>query len=168
MIKLIVLDVDGTLTDGKLYMDDKDNSLKAFDVKDGFAIAQWIKFGGMVAIITGKTSVIVKRRVEELGIQELVQGAGNKVKELYKILEKYNITPEETAYMGDDINDLGVMSKVGISAAPKNAVKEVLERVDFISEKIGGDGAVREFIEYLMKKNGTWEKVVESYLKQER
>lgn len=168
MIKLIVLDVDGTLTDGKLYMDDKDNSLKAFDVKDGFAIAQWIKFGGMVAIITGKTSVIVKRRVEELGIQELVQGAGNKVKELYKVLEKYGIALEETAYMGDDINDLGVMSIVNIAAAPKNAVKEVLERVNFISEKNGGDGAVREFIEYLMKENGTWEKVVEGYLNQEK
>ena len=112
MIKLIVLDVDGTLTNGKLYMDDKDNSLKAFDVKDGFAIAQWIKHGGIAAIITGKTSVIVKRRVEELGIQELVQGAGNKVAELKKILDKYQISLEETAYMGDDINDLGVMSIV--------------------------------------------------------
>lgn len=164
MIKLIVLDVDGTLTDGKLYIDDKDNSLKAFDVKDGFAIAQWIKYGGLVAIITGKTSVIVKRRAEELGIQELVQGAGNKVAELKKILDKYQISLEETAYMGDDINDLGVMSIVGMSAAPKNAVKEVLDRVNFISSKNGGDGAVREFFEKVMKENGMWEKVVERYL----
>ena len=164
MIKLIVLDVDGTLTDGKLYTDDKDNNLKAFDVKDGFAIAQWIKAGGYVAIITGKTSVIVKRRVEELGIQELVQGAGNKVIELKKILDKYKITLEETAYMGDDINDLGVMSIVELSAAPKNAVKEVLERVDFISSKNGGDGAVREFFEKIMKENNIWEKIIEKYL----
>ena len=166
MIKLIILDVDGTLTDGKLYMDDKDNSLKAFDVKDGFAIAQWIKFGGMVAIITGKTSVIVKRRVEELGIQELVQGAENKVKELYNIMLKYSLSLGEIAYMGDDINDLGIMSIIRTTAAPKNAVKEVLEIAKFISGKNGGDGAVREFIEYLMKKNGTWEKVVEGYLNQ--
>lgn len=164
MIKLIVLDVDGTLTDGRLYMDDKDNCLKAFDVKDGFAIAQWIKHGGLVAIITGKTSVIVKRRAEELGIQELVQGAGNKVAELKKILAKYKISLEETAYMGDDINDLGVMSIVGMSAAPKNAVKEVLERVNFVSSKVGGDGAVREFFEKIMKENNVWSKVIEKYL----
>lgn len=164
MIKLIVLDVDGTLTDGKLYIDDKDNSLKAFDVKDGFAIAQWIKHGGLVAIITGKTSVIVKRRAEELGIQELVQGAENKVAELKKILAKYKISLEETAYMGDDINDLGVMSIVGMSAAPKNAVKEVLERVNFVSSKVGGDGAVREFFEKIMKENNVWSKVIEKYL----
>ena len=164
MIKLIVLDVDGTLTDGKLYIDDKDNSVKALDVKDGFAIAQWIKHGGLVAIITGKTSVIVKRRAEELGIQELVQGAGNKVAELKKILAKYKISLEETAYMGDDINDLGVMSIVGMSAAPKNAVKEVLERVNFVSSKVGGDGAVREFFEKIMKENDVWSKVIEKYL----
>ena len=164
MIKLIVLDVDGTLTDGKLYIDDKDNSLKAFDVKDGFAIAQWIKYGGLVAIITGKTSVIVKRRAEELGIQELVQGAGNKVAELKKILAKYKISLEETAYMGDDINDLGVMSIVGMSAAPKNAVKEVLEKVNFVSSKVGGDGAVREFFEKIMKENNVCSKVIEKYL----
>ena len=83
---------------------------------------------------------------------------------LKKILDKYKITLEETAYMGDDINDLGVMSVVGMSAAPKNAVKEVLDRVNFISSKNGGDGAVREFFEKIMKENGMWEKVVEKYL----
>ena len=122
MIKLIVLDVDGTLTDGRLYMDDKDNCLKAFYVKDGFAIAQWIKLGGLVAIITGKTSEIVRRRKEELGIQELAQGVSNKVVELNKLLVKYSLSLDEVAYIGDDINDLGVMSKVGFSACPKDAV----------------------------------------------
>lgn len=164
MIKLIILDVDGTLTDGKLYMDDKDNCLKAFDVKDGFAIVQWIKLGGIVAIITGKSSEIVRRRKEELGIQELAQGVSNKVVELNKLIEKYGITKEEIAYIGDDINDLGVMKEVGFSACPKDAVSEVLERVDYISSKNGGNGAVREIFEKIMKENGMWEKVLDRYL----
>lgn len=164
MIKLIVLDVDGTLTDGRLYMDDKDNYLKAFDVKDGFAIAQWIKLGGLVAIITGKTSEIVRRRKEELGIQELAQGVSNKVVELNNLLVKYSLSLDEVAYIGDDINDLGVMSKVGFSACPKDAVSEVLERVDYIASKNGGRGAVREIFEKLMKENGMWNKVLERYL----
>lgn len=166
MIKLIALDVDGTLTDGKIYTDDKDNNLKAFNVKDGFAIAQWIKEGGMVAIITGKTSNIVQRRADELGIQEVVQGVANKVPELQKLIKKLGITLEEVAYMGDDINDLGIMRISGISAAPRNAALEVLERVSFIATKDGGDGAVREFIEFLMKKNGLWERVINRYLNQ--
>ena len=164
MIKLIVLDVDGTLTDGRLYMDDKDNCLNAFDVKDGFAIAQWIKLGGLVAIITGKTSEIVRRRKEELDIQELAQGVSNKVVELNKLLVKYSLSLDEVAYIGDDINDLGVMSKVGFSACPKDAVSEVLERVDYIASKNGGRGAVREIFEKLMKENGMWNKVLERYL----
>ena len=167
MIKLIVLDVDGTLTDGRLYMDDKDNCLKAFDVKDGFAIAQWIKLGGLVAIITGKSSEIVRRRKEELGIQELAQGVSNKVSELNKLLKKYELTLEEVAYIGDDINDLGVMRKVGFSACPKDAVTEVLERVDCKASKNGGRGAVREIFEKLMKDNGMWDKVLDRYINEE-
>lgn len=164
MIKLIALDVDGTLTDGKLYIDDRDNAFKAFNVKDGFAIAQWIKYGGIAAIITGKTSNIVTRRKEELGIQELVQGAKNKVQELNKIIEKYNISLDEVAYVGDDINDLGIMSIVGFSACPHDAVDEVIKRADFVSKYNGGNGAVREIFEKIMKHNGMWEKVLNRYL----
>lgn len=164
-IKMLVLDVDGTLTDGKIYTDDKDNNFKAFDVKDGFAIVQWIKYGGIVAIITGKTSNIVKRRSEELGIQEVAQGISNKTIELKKILQKYpNISLEEVAYIGDDLNDLGIMKNVGFSASPIDAVDDVKERVDYISSKKGGFGAVREIIEYLMKKNDTWKEVINHYL----
>lgn len=166
MIKLIVMDVDGTLTNGKLYMDNENNALKAFNVKDGFAIAQWVKYGGVAAIITGKTSDIVKRRAEELGIQELAQGVGNKVVELNKLVEKYNFSLEEVAYIGDDINDLGVMSIVGFSACPNDGVKEVIERVDFVSAKNGGAGAVREIFEKIMKHNGIWDKILKKYLEE--
>ena len=159
-IKFLVLDVDGTLTDGKIYVDDKDNSFKAFNVKDGFALVNWLKLGGEVAILTGKKSNIVERRAKELGIKYIIQGSKNKKQNLLKEL---NITFENVAYMGDDLNDLGVMKSVGFSACPKDSVQEVLEITNFISSKNGGDGAVREFLEHIMKKNGMWKKILEKY-----
>ena len=162
-IKILVLDVDGTLTDGKIYVDDKDNSFKAFNVKDGFALVNWLKLGGEVAILTGKKSNIVERRAKELGIKYIIQGSENKKQDLKNLLKELNITFENVAYMGDDLNDLGVMKSVGFSACPKDSVQEVLEITNFISSKNGGDGAVREFLEHIMKKNGMWKKILEKY-----
>ena len=162
-IKILVLDVDGTLTDGKIYVDDKDNSFKAFNVKDGFALVNWLKLGGEVAILTGKKSNIVERRAEELGIKHVIQGSKNKTQDLKKLLDRLNISFENTAYMGDDLNDLGVMKNVGFTACPKDSIQEVLEVSNFISSKNGGDGAVREFLEYIMKSNGMWKKILEKY-----
>ena len=162
-IKFLVLDVDGTLTDGKIYVDDKDNSFKAFNVKDGFALVNWLKLGGEVAILTGKKSNIVERRAKELGIKYIIQGSKNKKQDLKNLLKELNITFENVAYMVDDLNDLGVMKSVGFSACPKDSVQEVLEITNFISSKNGGDGAVREFLEHIMKKNGMWKKILEKY-----
>lgn len=162
-IKILVLDVDGTLTDGKIYVDDKDNSFKAFNVKDGFALVNWLKLGGEVAILTGKKSNIVERRAKELGIKYIIQGSKNKKQDLKNLLKELNIIFENVAYMGDDLNDLGVMKSVGFSACPKDSVQEVLEITNFISSKNGGDGAVREFLEHIMKKNGMWKKILEKY-----
>ena len=162
-IKILVLDVDGTLTDGKIYVDDKDNSFKAFNVKDGFALVNWLKLGGEVAILTGKKSNIVEKRAKELGIKYIIQGSKNKKQDLKILLKELNITFENVAYMGDDLNDLGVMKSVGFSACPKDSVQEVLEITNFISSKNGGDGAVREFLEHIMKKNGMWKKILEKY-----
>lgn len=162
-IKFLVLDVDGTLTDGKIYVDDKDNSFKAFNVKDGFALVNWLKLGGEVAILTGKKSNIVERRAKELGIKYIIQGSKNKKQDLKNLLKELNITFENVAYMGDDLNDLGVMKSVGFSACPKDSVQEVLEITNFISSKNGGNGAVREFLEHIMKKNGMWKKILEKY-----
>ena len=163
-IKILVLDVDGTLTDGKLYMDDKDNALKAFNVRDGFAIVNWLKLGGEVAIITGKSSNIVERRAKELGIKYVVQGSKNKTQDLKKILERLNLSFENVAYMGDDLNDIGLMKKIALSACPHDAVLEVLEICKFISNKNGGEGAVRDLLEHIMKANGMWKKVLDRYL----
>lgn len=180
-IKLIVLDVDGTLTDGKIYTNDFNDSMKAFDVRDGFAIYEWIKLGGKVAILTGKKSNIVERRAKELGIPYIIQNSRNKVEDLKKLLEEINLTFNNVAYMGDDINDIGVMKKVHLAACPRNSSEEVLRIVDFISSKNGGNGAVRELLEKIMKEKyikeynllhnkeeyiSMWDKIVEKYFKQ--
>ncbi|WP_300356381.1 HAD-IIIA family hydrolase [Fusobacterium sp.] len=163
MIKLVVLDVDGTLTDGKLYIDNMGNEMKAFDVKDGLAISQSIKQGIKFAIITGKTSKIVERRGKELGIQEIVQGSWNKIEALEKILKKYDITFDETAYIGDDLIDLKPMKLCGFSACPKDSVNEIIEISDFVSTKNGGCGAVREILEFILKKENLWENIINNF-----
>ncbi|MGL5904430.1 MAG: KdsC family phosphatase [Cetobacterium sp.] len=163
MIKLIVLDVDGTLTDGKLYISNFGDEMKAFNVKDGLGITQAISLGKEIAIITGKTSEIVNKRCSELGIKEIHQGIKNKIGILDSILEKYNISYDNVAYMGDDLIDLAVMKKCKIAGAPKDSVEEVLQIANFISSKNGGEGAVREFIEYILKKENLWSNIVNNF-----
>jgi len=168
MIKLIVLDVDGTLTDGKLYISNSGDEMKAFNVKDGLGITQAISQGKQIAIITGKSSHIVAKRCQELGIKEIHQGIKNKVATLNSILDKYNISYDEVAYMGDDLIDLAVMKKCKLAAAPKDSVQEVLDISHFISTKNGGEGAVREFIEYILKKESLWNNVVNNFIPTEQ
>lgn len=163
MIKLIVLDVDGTMTDGKLYIDNMGNEMKAFDVKDGLAISQAVKQGIKFAIITGKTSKIVERRGKELGIQEIIQGSWDKVGDLEKILEKYGFTFDETAYMGDDLIDMKPMKLCGFSACPNDAADEIKEISDYIASKNGGCGAVREFVELILKEQNLWQNIVDNF-----
>ncbi|MGL4970918.1 MAG: KdsC family phosphatase [Cetobacterium sp.] len=168
MIKLIVLDVDGTLTDGKLYISNSGDEMKAFNVKDGLGITQAIAQGKEVVIITGKTSDIVNKRCKELGIKEIHQGIKNKIATLDSILEKYNISYENVAYMGDDLIDLAVMKKCKLAASPKDSIQEILEISNFISTKNGGEGAVREFIEYILKKENLWQNVVNNFIPTEQ
>lgn len=157
-IKLIVLDVDGTMTDGKIYIDNNGVESKSFNVKDGFAIVNAMKYGIKFAIITGRSSKVVEKRAEELKIEELYQGVENKLEILEKILSKYNITYKETAYMGDDLNDISVMKRVGFSAAPADCVEAVSDIVNFKSKYRGGEGAIREFIEYIFDEKKIYEK----------
>lgn len=168
MIKLIVLDVDGTLTDGKLYVTNLGDEMKAFNVKDGLGITQAISQGKEIAIITGKTSQIVTKRCQELGIKEIHQGIKNKIATLDLILEKYSISYDNVAYMGDDLIDLAVMKKCKLAGAPKDSVEEILKISDFISTKNGGDGAVREFIEYILKKENLWNNIVNHFVPTEQ
>ncbi len=152
MIELIVLDVDGTLTDGKITYTNNGDEIKNFDVKDGLAIASWNKkLGKKTAIITGRTSKLIKRRSEELGITYLYQGVDNKDKILEDILKKENLTWSQVASIGDDLNDLKMLKKSALSFAPNDAVDYVKNIVNIICIKNGGNGAVREMVEYICK-----------------
>lgn len=150
-IKLLVMDVDGTLTDGKIYMSANGELMKAFNIKDGYAIAHLREYGIEPVIITGRESDIVKQRCKELGITELYQGVGNKLFCLRSICEKKGLALANVAYMGDDVNDLPCIQYCGHSSCPSDAVKPVKEKVLYICETKGGEGAVREYIELLLK-----------------
>lgn len=150
-IKLLVMDVDGTLTDGRIYVGAHGEVMKAFDVKDGYGIVNLPKHGITPAIITGRKSEIVSARAQELGIVELHQGVLNKLQQLKMVAEKYGASPDEIAYIGDDLNDLSCIQYCGVSACPANAVPEVRSAVDYVCKYDGGRGAVREFITRLLR-----------------
>jgi len=151
MIELLVLDVDGTLTDGKIIYTSNGDELKNFDVKDGLAIASWTKtLKKQVAIITGRKSKLVENRAKELGITHLYQGVHNKDEVLANILEEENLTWEQTAGIGDDLNDYKMLNKVGLSFAVGDAVEDIKELSNVVCTKNGGYGAVREMIEYIL------------------
>ncbi|MBP5442043.1 MAG: HAD hydrolase family protein [Treponema sp.] len=155
-IHFLILDVDGTLTDGKIYMGQSGELFKAFDIKDGLGIHDLLpKIGIIPVIITGRNSIIVANRCAELGIKNLFQGVSDKIMCLKEFLEKQDYGIETVAYMGDDINDLECMELVksagGFCACPVDAVTKVKNMCDFVSSKTGGNGAVREFIEYIIK-----------------
>ena len=162
-IKLIALDVDGTLTDGKIYYDSNGNEMKTFDAKDGMVISQASKHGIDIAIITGRNSSIVERRSKELGVKHIYQGIHSKVEALEHILNNSKLTCDEVMYIGDDINDIEIMRKVKYSACPADAVNEVKEISNIISSKAGGNGAVREIIETVLKKQDKWANIISNY-----
>ena len=153
MIKLIVLDVDGCLSDGGLIYSAEGVESKAFNVKDGLGISSWIKLGNMAAIITGRESAIVKRRAEELGIQHLFQGVHDKERVLEELQASLGLQLYEIAAIGDDLNDYDMLSKVGRSFTPNNGVKEIQAIVETTLSCLGGHGAVREMIDMLVDEN---------------
>ncbi len=159
-IELIVLDVDGTMTDSRITYSENGDEVKSFNVKDGLAIASWRKLGKQVAIITGRTSSIVSRRAKELHIEHFYQGVHNKKEVLDELLEKLDISMENVAAIGDDLNDIQMLKAAKISFVPRDASSYVDRIATVVLTKKGGDGAVREMIEYLIKK----EKLEEKYL----
>lgn len=150
MIEIIFLDVDGCLTDGGLYYTNSGDEFKKFDVKDGFAIEQWNKMGKISAIITGKKSQIVENRANDLKIKYVYQGVRDKLKIATEILEKENLSFKNAAAIGDDYNDMRLLNAVNLSFKPNNAMSGVEACVSL--KKNGGEGAVREMIEFIIEK----------------
>lgn len=162
-INTIFLDVDGTLTNGKVYLDNAKNEFKAFNVKDGLMVVAAIKMGYDVIIMTGRKSEVVARRAAELGIEEYYQGVRDKKGALEKLMEEKAINYSNLAYLGDDLNDLAVMKEARFSGCPADAAEEVKEISDLVSEFKGGDGAVREILTYLLKAKGEYNQVIENF-----
>lgn len=157
-IELVVLDVDGTMTNSHITYSENGDEIKAFNVKDGLAIAAWRRLGKQVAIITGRKSKIVERRAKELHIEYFYQGVENKREVLDSILAKLDLTMENVAAIGDDLNDLSMLRAAGIAFVPSDASSYVDKEADIILSKRGGDGAVREMIEKLIREEGLEEK----------
>ncbi|MEH7461447.1 HAD hydrolase family protein [Bacillus thuringiensis] len=168
-IKLIILDVDGVLTDGKLLIGSNGNEYKCFNVKDGMGISLARYAGIKFAIITGRKSKAVTIRAEELGIDFVYQGISDKKEVLQEIIYLLNINRENICFMGDDINDYPIITEVGLSFAPNDAVDYIKEAVTHVTTNIGGHGAVREMIEVILKKQLDYTGLVKDYLdKKER
>ena len=154
-IKFLIMDVDGTLTDGKIYMGETGELFKAFDIKDGCGIHDLLIPQNVIPIIiTGRQSVIVENRCRELGITEIYQNVHNKLDTLNRLMRQNECSLSETAYIGDDINDISCMKEIkmsgGLVGCPFDASPEVKDLADFVCTKNGGNGAVREFIEYVL------------------
>jgi 3-deoxy-D-manno-octulosonate 8-phosphate phosphatase (KDO 8-P phosphatase) len=162
-IRLLLLDVDGVMTDGRIVYDANGLEIKAFNVKDGHGIKMLQRHGIEVGIITGRTSVVVDFRARELGISLLYQGSLKKLESYADVKLKTGLVDSQIAYMGDDIIDVPVMRRVGFSAAPPDALPEVLAVADFVSVNAGGKGAVREVCDLILKGCGAWSEIVERY-----
>lgn len=149
-IRLVAFDVDGVFTDGRIYLSDKGIESKAFHTQDGYGIRQLLDAGIAVAVISGRKSGAVEKRMSELGVPHLVQGCGDKVAALDEIIAALNISAAECAYVGDDIPDLPVLDHVGFAIAVANAVPALRQQCDYSTSARGGQGAVREVCELIL------------------
>jgi len=159
-IRLVVLDVDGVLTDGTILIDDAGRQIRGFHIQDGLGITMFQAVGRRVAILTSKRSEAVTARAKMLGIDLLEQGAEDKVPGLARLMAAAGVTAEQTAYVGDDLLDAAVMRQVGYPIAVANAVGPIKELAVFVTERSGGQGAVREAIEHLLRRDGRWSAAV--------
>jgi 3-deoxy-D-manno-octulosonate 8-phosphate phosphatase (KDO 8-P phosphatase) len=164
VIRLLVLDVDGCLTDGKIIYTDEGDEIKTFNVKDGFAIVNWMALGRQAAIITGRRSRIVERRAKELGIDHFYQGVKDKLAMLQELCDELGMTLDEVAVIGDDLNDYRMLKACGRSFVPADAVHQVTAVADVVLSRKGGDGAVREMIDLLIRQEGLEEEYLSRWI----
>ncbi|MGJ0429483.1 3-deoxy-manno-octulosonate-8-phosphatase KdsC [Methylobacter sp.] len=164
-LKLLILDVDGVLTDGKLFFDNEGNEYKAFHARDGHGIKLLRQTGVEVAVISGRKSNSVALRMKNLGIEYVYQGHENKIAAFDEIIDKLRITPDQAAHVGDDLLDLPIMTRVGLAIAVDDANFAVKQHADWCTTLPGGHGAVREVCDLIMQAQGRFEDVVNAYLK---
>ncbi len=151
MYKLLAMDVDGTLTDGGIYIDGGGSEYKRFDIQDGMGIVLFRKSGGKVALISGRFSAATERRARELNVDFLVNGCGEKLPILREIVAKAGALASEVSYVGDDVNDVECVKWAGLGVAVANAVPELTAVADYKTTRRGGDGAIREVVDYILR-----------------
>ncbi|MCS7044746.1 MAG: HAD hydrolase family protein [Gemmataceae bacterium] len=155
-IELLVMDVDGVLTDGRIIYSDRGEELKAFHVRDGTGIKMWLRRGKHAAVVSGRTSTVVERRAAELGIRAVCQGTDEKLPVVENLLRETGIGWEQTACIGDDLADLPLFSRCGLAAAVADACPEAIAQAHYVTRAGGGQGAVREVIELILRHQHRW------------
>ncbi len=162
-IQVLVVDVDGVLTDGTIVVNSDGSESKFFSVLDGHGIRLWQRAGLKVAFLSGRASEPTRYRAEQLKVEYVFQDCHNKLDALDKFLQQLGLSPEKVAYIGDDLPDLPPIRHVGFGVAVANAVDEVKQYADYVTTRPGGSGAVREVIEYILKKTGRWHELMKRY-----
>ncbi|MDI9569757.1 MAG: HAD family hydrolase [Pseudomonadota bacterium] len=162
-LRLLILDVDGVLTDGRIVMDDRGEESKFFDVKDGHGLKLLMRCGIEVVWITGRKSRVVEHRAKDLGVREYHQLIWNKVEVYEEILGRKGLTPAEVAFVGDDIVDIPLLKRVGFAVAVNDAVEEARQAAHYITSRRGGRGAVREVCDLIIQGQGKWDRLMARY-----
>ena len=165
-VRLILFDVDGVLTDGKLLVHADGSESKTFDIKDGTGIVWAQRLGLTVGLLSARSSVATAQRAAQLGITLVHQGVQSKLETYNQIADSLMLDDADVAYMGDDILDLPVLARVGLATAPADASADVRSRVHWVSQAKGGDGAARELIELILRAQNRWDSVIATYLAQ--
>ncbi len=163
-LKLLILDVDGVLTDGRLFFDKNGDEYKCFHARDGHGIKLLQQTGVKIAVISGRKSQSVALRMKNLGIEHVYQGHENKIAAFNEIIQSVGVKPEQAAHMGDDLLDLPIMVRVGLSIAVNDANQSVKDYADWCTQTPGGLGAVREVCDFIMQAQGTFDAVLQSYM----
>ncbi|GIW89261.1 MAG: haloacid dehalogenase [Isosphaeraceae bacterium] len=163
-ITLLVLDVDGVMTDGAILLDDHGVEGRHFYVRDGIAMNLWRRAGHRAAILSGRSAPVVTRRAAELRIHPVLQGVSDKAAAFRTILSQLSVSPEHACFMGDDLVDLPALRLAGLSACPADAVAEVRQAVDLVVDSPGGRGAVRDLVEWILRQQGRFEAAAADYL----
>ncbi len=166
-IQLLVLDVDGVLTDGSLFLSNDGQELKRFNTKDGAAIRWWMRSGRQMAWISGRESAAVSHRAQDLGVEHVYQHVLDKVPVYEKLLAELGIPAKNTAYIGDDLMDLPILNRCGFAIAVADATPEVRDMADLVTQRLGGRGAVAEAVRFLLQAAGDWQTITDRYTKKD-